>query len=395
MCTVQTVDTRTDIVTKLFCFVLEIGIGNDIEIGHLEFDTTKINVSIKITNTLRQTLQEDVFEIDNNFCYDDTISEPITHERRKTVTLCSKDITSGFYQAKVQVSGLNIRARHKDGQVSMEECENIDSDKYRAMSFRYPMKNLNACDDIMVCAEHVYCKNGFCPYPRCKRSCRSLMYGDGNSVYCNNQLTLHPHSLIMNVANFLYVPEENSICYEISEYDEKRYRIKNRNEVEDYTIQLENSIINIAGQGIGENGYKFWSLGKPSSFCESQPFLHKQFMENGKRRFLYFVKYNFLENGQYVCVKMIPDKSVNPLTDSVVYHDTLRYTVMPRNGKTIQFSSSSNQINYNIQRTQKVSLNKRLSEMVKEKVIWFFIKFILFLHFFLMMYLFLSFFSGM
>ena len=342
-CTVRTIAMRTDATTSIFCVMLEVGVGNDVETGQLEYDSLTINVSVKETPT-----HKDFFMIDSNFCHDDYLSEPVSHDRVSNISFCSTGIAAGHYRTNVHVTGLMIRARHRNGIVLVHDCVNVDNNTYTPVQIRSPVRNTNVCGDIMVCAMNLKCSTGICPYPKCQRSCRSLMYGNGYSAFCDGKLTLHPFSLVMTVDRFTYLPEDNSICYKVSEYNGEKYKERSIGSVEDFTIMLNDSVMLLAGQGIGQNAYNLWSLGKLSPFCDSQTFLNKQFMERD----------------QYVCVDVLPNKTINTDEHSIVYYDTLRYGVTPTRARSVPFERPSLQVNSSITMSRR-SGKKRLSQFIE------------------------------
>ena len=167
VCTVKTKNIKSDIVNQILCLQLQIEIENDIEIAYIENpQNINTNIYVKQRNVYSQNTQEDVFQIDKDFCHDEI--EPITHNKENTLTFCSKNIPSGFYQTRISVSDVYISARHRNGNILSHQCHNVDSQNYRLMNLRFPIKNLNACKDITSCSEHIRCHGGSCSFPTCK-----------------------------------------------------------------------------------------------------------------------------------------------------------------------------------------------------------------------------------
>ena len=189
------------------------------------------------------------------------------------------------------------------------------------------------------------------------------MYGNGNSVFCNNQLTLHPHSLVMSVDKFLYLPKEQSLCFEISEYNNKKYVYRTKNDVKDFEIKLKTSNLFLVLMGIGKDSYSFLSSGSPSSFCDSESFLKKTFLAHN--------------NGQYVCVQTFLANPMNTTTDSVMYYDQLRFDATLVNGKKIMYHSQSVQENNGNIKEFEMSqfITNKTLEIITERVLVLYILF--------------------
>ena len=364
ICNVHTKAINSDLVNRVFCLELSINISSDIEVGYLETRDMIINVTVKRTGNGLNDLQ--IFRIDKDYCSDEeSISQPITHDKGSTITFCSPEITSGFYETNVKVFDLFIRARDANGIFKRHACQNTDSQNYRLMSLRFPIKTLNPCADIRTCSKHIICEHGRCSYPDCKRYCKSVMHANGNTAVCDNQITLHPFTLYMNVGNFVYVPRENSICYEISTYKNRRHHYTYRNEIADFRIDLKMSQININGMGIIKNtpsdssGYpprtenKFLANGLTSPICESESFLKGPFLS---------------KESQYVCLQTMPNATIDTRTETPVYYDRLAIDAILPSGKKTRLESQSMQVNYQItELSEVIAQNNAISEIIERR----------------------------
>ena len=281
--------------------------------GHLT-DPRNINVtlSIKQTNWRRELIREDHYGLQHNQMCRQITDRQVHPDKGKTLIFCIQNVPSGFYLARVQASGVFVDASYRNGTLVKHECQNVDGDIYKMMNLRWPIKRLNSCSQE------------YCPSSSCQHECFSMMFGQGNSFFCDGKLSLHPQALVMEVDHFTSVADKKAVCFRMAEKKVPRlYLYRQKGDVKDFEILLKRSCLLIA-----LNKTSILALNKPSTFCESEAFLKRKFMKQG----------------QFVCVDLLDERRDFVFgEEKVFYSDQLLYNVNVANGQPIQHSAISEQ----------------------------------------------------